>query len=186
MRVGIDAERLAPSRSGVDSGADRNRYKRWVDISSFTVATLSGNSLRQTVHTHCASVHQVAKLKAALLRVAGVTASLAESNGSLLSVLWLTSAARWLPWTGISSGTLRSVIDYGLLLPLPFTHALTIVWHSRAYHGISAAAIYGVFDFTKSESGFGFGFIETVHSGRESESRFANPVLRRIHQRRRK
>ena len=36
------------------------------------VATLSGNSLRQTVHTHCASVHQAAKLVAALLRVAGV------------------------------------------------------------------------------------------------------------------
>ena len=45
---------------------------------------LSGNSLRQTVHTHCASVHQAAKLVAALLRVAGVTAVLAESNGSLL------------------------------------------------------------------------------------------------------
>ena len=47
------------------------------------VETLSGNSLRQTVHTHCASVHQAAKLVAALLRVAGVTAGLAESNGSL-------------------------------------------------------------------------------------------------------
>ena len=46
-------------------------------------ATLSGNSLRQTVHTHCASVHQAAKLVAALLRVAGVTAGPAESNGSL-------------------------------------------------------------------------------------------------------
>jgi len=46
-------------------------------------ATLSGNSLRQTVHTHRASVHQAAKLAAALLRVAGVTAGLAESNGSL-------------------------------------------------------------------------------------------------------
>ena len=41
------------------------------------------NSLRQTVHTHLASVHQAAKLVAALLRVAGVTAGLAESNGSL-------------------------------------------------------------------------------------------------------
>ena len=30
-------------------------------------AMLSGNSLRQTVHTHCASVHQAAKLVAALL-----------------------------------------------------------------------------------------------------------------------
>jgi len=35
------------------------------------VATLSGNGLRQTVHTHRASVHQAAKLVAALLRVAG-------------------------------------------------------------------------------------------------------------------
>jgi len=47
------------------------------------VATLSGNSLRQTAHTHCASVHQAAKLVAALLGVARVTACLAESNGSL-------------------------------------------------------------------------------------------------------
>jgi len=45
-----------------------------------TVVTLSGNSLRKTVHTHRASVHQAAKLVASLLRVAGVTA---ESNGSL-------------------------------------------------------------------------------------------------------
>ena len=47
------------------------------------VATLSGNSLRQTVHTHRTSVHQAAKLVAALLRVAGVTAGLVESNSSL-------------------------------------------------------------------------------------------------------
>jgi len=47
------------------------------------VATLSGNSLRQTLHNNCASVHQGAKLVAALLRIAGVTAGLAESNGSL-------------------------------------------------------------------------------------------------------
>ena len=42
------------------------------------VATLSGNSLRQTAHTHCASVHQAAKLVVAILRVVGVTADLAE------------------------------------------------------------------------------------------------------------
>jgi len=48
------------------------------------VATLSGNSVGQTVDTHCASVHQAAKLVAALLKVAEVTAGLAESNGSLL------------------------------------------------------------------------------------------------------
>jgi len=51
------------------------------------VATLSGSSLKQTVHTYCASVHQAAKLVAALLRVAGVTAGLVESNGSLPSGL---------------------------------------------------------------------------------------------------
>jgi len=80
---------------------------------------LSGNSLRQTVHTHHRiSVHQAAKLVAALLRVAGVTEGLAESNASLPPGLWLTSPAGWLPRTGISSGTLRSIIEYGL--PLPF------------------------------------------------------------------
>ena len=52
----------------------------WVKIAA---ATLSGNSLRQTVHTHRASVHQAAKLIAALLRVTGITAGLADSNGSL-------------------------------------------------------------------------------------------------------
>ena len=41
----------------------------------------------RTVHTHCASVHQAAKLVPALLRVVGVTASLEESNGSLPSGL---------------------------------------------------------------------------------------------------
>jgi len=54
---------------------------------------LSGNSLRQTVHTHRASVCQAAKLVAALLRVACVTEGLAESNGSLPPGLWLASPA---------------------------------------------------------------------------------------------
>jgi len=45
--------------------------------------TLSNNSLRQSVHNHRASVHQAAKLVAALLRVVRVTAGLVESNGSL-------------------------------------------------------------------------------------------------------
>ena len=95
------------------------------------VATLSGNSLRQTVHTHCASVQQAAKLVAALLRIAGVTAGLTESNGSLPSGS-LTSPAGWLPRTGISSGTLRSVIEYGL--PLPFIFYLySIRHHSLSY-----------------------------------------------------
>jgi len=66
--------------SVLDSGAEGPGFKS-------QSATLSGNSLRQTVHTHCASVQQAAKLIAALLRVAGVTAGLAESNGSLPSGL---------------------------------------------------------------------------------------------------
>ena len=41
----------------------------------------------QTVHTHRASVHQAAKLVAAFLRIAGVTAGLSESNGSIPSDL---------------------------------------------------------------------------------------------------
>ena len=58
------------------------------DRVQIAAVTLSGNSLRQTVHTHRASVHQAAKLVAALyIRVAGVTAGLAESNGSLPSGL---------------------------------------------------------------------------------------------------
>ena len=64
---------------------------------------LSSNILRQTVYTHYTSVHQAAKLVAALLRVARVTAGLAESNVSLPPGLWLTSPAGWLASTGISS-----------------------------------------------------------------------------------
>ena len=59
--------------SVLDSGTEGPGFK--------SVAVLSGNSLRQTVHTH--SVHHAAKLVAALLSAAGVTAGLAESNGSL-------------------------------------------------------------------------------------------------------
>jgi len=70
---------------------------------------LSGNSLRQTAHTHCTSVHQAAKLVAALLRVARVTAGLAESNGSLPP--------------GRLPLHLRSVMEYGL----PFLYFVQIL-----------------------------------------------------------
>ena len=97
--------------------------------------TLSVNSLRQTVHTHRASVHQAAKLVAAHLRVAGVTVSVAKSNGSLPLSLWLTSPASWLPSTGISSWTIRSVSEYGLPLPLtpitPVAPGEYIITHYR-------------------------------------------------------
>ena len=68
--------------SGWRAGLRRRRAR--VQIAA---AMLSGNSLRQTVHTHCAPVDQAAKLVAALLRVARVTAGLAENNRSLPSGL---------------------------------------------------------------------------------------------------
>jgi len=65
---------VTPLRAGL-----RRRRAR-VQIAA---ATLSGNSLGQTVHTHRTSVLQTAKLVAALFRGAVVTGGLAESNGSL-------------------------------------------------------------------------------------------------------
>ena len=70
--------RVSWQLSGQRAGLKRSRA--WVQIAA---ATLSGISLRQTIHINRASVHQAAKLVAALLRVARVTAGLAESNGSL-------------------------------------------------------------------------------------------------------
>ena len=57
--------------SVLDSGAVRPGFK-----------SQSRRCLGQTVHIYHASVHQAAKLVAALLRVARVTAGLAESNGN--------------------------------------------------------------------------------------------------------
>ena len=59
----------------------RSQKNPEVGVPAYTPQYTTG--LRQTVHTHHASVHQTPKLAATLLRVAGVTASLAESNGSL-------------------------------------------------------------------------------------------------------
>jgi len=64
--------------SMLDSGAEGPMFKSQSRRCRVTVL------LRQTVHTHCASVHQAAKLVAALLRVVRVTAGLAENNCSLL------------------------------------------------------------------------------------------------------
>ena len=94
----------------LDSGAEGPGFKLQPWCCRVTV-------LGKLFTPHRASVHQAAKLVAALLRVAGVTAGLAESTGSLPSGLWFTSPAGWLPRTGISSGTLRSVIEYGRRLP---------------------------------------------------------------------
>jgi len=59
----------------LDSAAEGPEFKS-------QVATLSGNSRMQTVHSHCASVHQAAKLVAAFLRVARVTALEIASPGN--------------------------------------------------------------------------------------------------------
>ena len=64
-----------------------------------------------------------------LFRVAKLTAGLAESNGSLPPGLWLMSPAGWLPRTGVSSGTLRWVIEYGL--PLAFLVRSMHGWNWR-------------------------------------------------------
>ena len=52
-------------------------------LGSRVVSVLDSGAEGQTVYTHRASVHQAARLVAALLRVAGVTVGLAKSNGSL-------------------------------------------------------------------------------------------------------
>jgi len=59
--------------------------RRWRARVQTAATTLSGNSLRQTVHTHCASVHQAAKLVAVLLRVVGVTVGLAKSTAGFMT-----------------------------------------------------------------------------------------------------
>jgi len=60
----------------LDSGAEGPGFKSQLRCCQVTV-------FRQTGHTHRAFVHQAANLVAALLRVARVTAGLAENNGSL-------------------------------------------------------------------------------------------------------
>jgi len=81
MKLGKPLKGWLGSRvvSVMDSGAEESGFK--------SQSRRCRVSLRQTVHTHRASVHQAAKLVAALLRVAGVTAGLAENNGSPLSGL---------------------------------------------------------------------------------------------------
>ena len=107
--------------------AELRRRRAWVQIAA---ATPSGNSLRETVHTHRASIHQAAKLVAALLRVARVTAGLAERNGSLPPGLWLTLPAGWLPRTKISSATL---CWDGLPLPFYRVRELEFVRRERSH-----------------------------------------------------
>jgi len=97
----------------LDSGAEGPGFKSQSRHRRITV-------LRK-LFTPIVSVHQAAKLVAALLRVAGVTAGLAESNGSLAyrPVGSMTDVTcRLTAKNRISSGTLRSAIEYGRPLPL--------------------------------------------------------------------
>ena len=96
--------------SVLDSGAERPGFKSQPRRCRVTVF----DNIRASSHPSCLCSPIRKKLVAALLRVAGVTAGLAESNGSLPPGLWLTSPAGWLPRTGISSRTLRSVFEYEL------------------------------------------------------------------------
>ena len=95
-------------------------------------ATLSGNSLRQTVHTHCASVHQAAKLVAALLRVAGVTAGLVESNGSIYRRVY---DSRHLQADCQNRDQLRNLTlgNRVWALPLPFFNIFERLQHTARY-----------------------------------------------------
>ena len=67
----------------LDSGAEGNGFKLQLQITVAMLRFVAVNSLRQTVHSHRASVHKAVKLVVALLRVVMVTSGLAESNGSL-------------------------------------------------------------------------------------------------------
>ena len=60
----------------LDSGTEGPGFKSQLRRCRVTV-------LGKLFTPHCASVHQAAKLVAGLLKVAEVTAGLAESNGSL-------------------------------------------------------------------------------------------------------
>jgi len=85
--------------SVLDSGAEGPGFN--------AVATLSGNSLRQTVHTHCASVHQAAKLVAALLRVARVTA-VGVSRQEKVKPIWILLKQETVSGSGISWAICKS------------------------------------------------------------------------------
>jgi len=65
---------------GYVSSVQHDSFKWWLGSQ---VASMLDSGAERPGFTHRASVHQAAKLVAAFLRVAGVTAGLAESNGSL-------------------------------------------------------------------------------------------------------
>ena len=133
MRYFLDGWLGSQVISMLDSGEDQPGYKM--------VVTLSVNSLRQTDHTHCASVHQATKLVAVFLRVVGVTAGLAKSNGSLPPGLWLTSPTVWLTKTRISSGTLGNRV-WVIYMFLRFIYFYNIWQRSSWWNGMESSTQY--------------------------------------------
>ena len=108
--------------SVLDSGAEGPRFKLQPRRCQVTVLGKLFTPIVPLFTKHAA------KLVATLLRVAGVTADLAESNVNLPPGLWLASRAGCLPRTGISAWILHSIIEYGL--PLPFNERVMelVLW----------------------------------------------------------
>jgi len=107
----------------------------------FLLIFVKTNVIFCTIQFLIGRVFAIALWKSApILRIVRVTAGLAESNGSLPPDLVPTSPAGWLPRTGISFGTLRSVIEYGL--PLRFLHCcctlFAVTSHARKVGGPSS------------------------------------------------
>ena len=100
--------------SVLDSGAEGPGFK------SQAAATLSGNSLRQTDHTQFTPLfHEAAKLVAALLRVAGVTAVMAAYSRVYDSRHLQADCQE--PGSASEPYARSSSMGYLFKLPLPFT-----------------------------------------------------------------
>ena len=87
FRAGITAFRQTPRVNLTEAAISRiTGNQGWLGsrVVSVLDSGAEGPGFRQTVHTNRAYVHRAPKLVAAILRVARVTAGLAESNGSLL------------------------------------------------------------------------------------------------------
>ena len=99
----------------------RNYGRGWTQAQKGPGSNRSRDAvLGKLAHTRRASVHHAAKLVAAvLIRVARVTAGLAESNGAAYRRVY--DSRHLQADCAISSGTVRSAVEYGtvyLLLPV--------------------------------------------------------------------
>jgi len=81
----VETSSVECGRVTVDSGSVAEWLACWTQAQKVLSSNRSRDAaicLRQTAHTHRASVHQAVKLVAALLKVARVTAGLAESKAA--------------------------------------------------------------------------------------------------------